>query len=109
MLKGKSISLSLFSSQQPNWDYHAEVEAFGARLKERFSTDLLKTAFVNPCYVRSEEDRRRSLGPDAENTALNLRDNTQLQEHGQKFTLVRSTVHRNASYSLLENGVLLAN
>ncbi|XP_060799246.1 39S ribosomal protein L44, mitochondrial [Neoarius graeffei] len=74
-------------SQQPNWDYHAEVEAFSARLKERFSTDLLKTAFVNRCYIHSEEDRRRSLGLDAENTALNLRDNTELQEHGQKFTL----------------------
>ncbi|XP_017347125.1 39S ribosomal protein L44, mitochondrial [Ictalurus punctatus] len=74
-------------SQQPNWDYHAEVEAFSARLKEHFSTDLLKMAFVNPCYVRSEEERRRSLGLDAVSTALNLRDNAELQEHGRNFTL----------------------
>ncbi|XP_060744680.1 39S ribosomal protein L44, mitochondrial [Tachysurus vachellii] len=93
-------------SQQPNWDYHAEVEAFSARLNERFSTDLLKTAFVNPCYIRSEEERRRSLGVDAESTALNLRDNTELQEHGRKFTLVfLSDWCRNSFPSLPEDGV----
>ncbi|XP_058268819.1 39S ribosomal protein L44, mitochondrial [Hemibagrus wyckioides] len=93
-------------SQQPNWDYHAEVEAFSARLKERFSTDLLKTAFVNPCYIRSEEERRRSLGLDAESTALNLRDNTELQEHGRKFTLgfLRDWCRENLP-SLPEDGV----
>ncbi|XP_062872683.1 39S ribosomal protein L44, mitochondrial isoform X2 [Trichomycterus rosablanca] len=74
-------------SQQPNWDYHAEVEAFGARLKERFSTDLLKTAFVNPCYLRFEEERRRSLGLETEAAALNLKYNAELREYGQKFTL----------------------
>ncbi|XP_046719658.1 39S ribosomal protein L44, mitochondrial [Silurus meridionalis] len=74
-------------SQQPNWDHHAEVEAFSARLKERFSTELLKTAFVNPCYIRSEETRRHALGLDAESTALNLKDNTELQGHGLDFTL----------------------
>ncbi|KAL7825042.1 hypothetical protein AOLI_G00322490 [Acnodon oligacanthus] len=74
-------------SQQPNWDYHAEVEAFSARLKESFSVELLKTAFVNPCYLRSEEERRRTLGLDAGGAALNLRDNAELREHGQQFTL----------------------
>lgn len=51
--------------------------------------DLLKTAFVNPCYLRSEEERRRLLGLNAENTALNLKDNRELQAHGQQFTQVR--------------------
>ncbi|XP_066536786.1 39S ribosomal protein L44, mitochondrial [Hoplias malabaricus] len=74
-------------SQQPNWDYHAEVEAFSARLKESFSLELLKTAFVNPCYLCSEEERRRTLGLDCNAAALNLRDNTELREHGQQFTL----------------------
>ncbi|XP_076831976.1 large ribosomal subunit protein mL44 [Brachyhypopomus gauderio] len=74
-------------SQHPNWDYHAEVEAFGVRLKERFSTELLKTAFVNPCYVRSEEERRRVLDLDTGAAALNLKDNTELREHGEQFTL----------------------
>ncbi|XP_055053033.2 large ribosomal subunit protein mL44 [Misgurnus anguillicaudatus] len=73
-------------SQQPNFDYHAEVEAFSARLQEHFSVDLLKTSFVNPCYLRSEEERRHLLGLDAEATALNLQDNSELQEHGRTFT-----------------------
>ncbi|KAI4880371.1 hypothetical protein NFI96_025386, partial [Prochilodus magdalenae] len=74
-------------SQQPNWDYHAEVEAFSARLKESISLELLKTAFVNPCYLRSEQERRRTLGLDGEAAALNLRDNKELRDHGQQFTL----------------------
>ncbi|XP_051963513.1 39S ribosomal protein L44, mitochondrial [Xyrauchen texanus] len=73
-------------SQQPNFDYHAEVEAFGARLQESFSLELLKTAFVNSCYLRSEDERRRVLGLGTETTALNLKDNGELRAHGQQFT-----------------------
>ena len=43
----------VFSSEKPNWDYHAEIQAFGPRLQETFSLDLLKTAFVNSCYIKS--------------------------------------------------------
>lgn len=78
------------SSQLPNFDYHAEVEAFSARLQESFSLDLLKTAFVNSCYLRSEEERRRALGLDSETTALNLKDNGELRAHGQQFAKVRT-------------------
>lgn len=74
-------------SQQPNWDYHAEVEAFSARLKERFSLELLKTAFINPCYLRSGVEKYRALGLNNKAAVLNVRDNTQLREHGQQFTL----------------------
>ncbi|XP_026106885.1 39S ribosomal protein L44, mitochondrial-like [Carassius auratus] len=73
-------------SQQPNFDYHAEVEAFSARLRESFSLELLKTAFVNVCYLRSEEERRRALGLDLETTVFNLKDNGELCVHGQQFT-----------------------
>ncbi|KAJ8368148.1 hypothetical protein SKAU_G00081760 [Synaphobranchus kaupii] len=73
-------------SHQPNWDYHAEVQAFSSRLHENFSLELLKTAFVNPCYVRSEEESRRKLGLDSEAAALSLRDNTELRGRGLEFT-----------------------
>ncbi|GCC18660.1 large ribosomal subunit protein mL44 [Chiloscyllium punctatum] len=69
-------------SQQPNWDYHAEVEAFSHRLNENFNLDLLKTAFVNPCYIMSEEARRRELKLEREEITLNLKDNQQLFEKG---------------------------
>ncbi|XP_020373894.1 39S ribosomal protein L44, mitochondrial [Rhincodon typus] len=73
-------------SQQPNWDYHAEVEAFSHRLNENFNLDLLKTAFVNPCYVTSEEARRRELRLEREEITLNLKDNQQLFEKGLLLT-----------------------
>ena len=76
----------LFSSQQPNYDYHAEVQAFSSRLHENISPQLLKTAFINPCYLESEQERRHLLGMDTETTALVLHDNYQLNTNGLKFT-----------------------
>ncbi|KAK6296818.1 39S ribosomal protein L44, mitochondrial-like [Coregonus clupeaformis] len=73
-------------SQKPNWDYHAEVQAFSSRLKESFSPELLKTAFVNPCYIQSEQERRQALSVDSETAALVLGDNIQLHTQGLEFT-----------------------
>uniref|UniRef100_A0A8C4UN87 Large ribosomal subunit protein mL44 n=1 Tax=Falco tinnunculus TaxID=100819 RepID=A0A8C4UN87_FALTI len=73
-------------SEQPNWDYHAEIQAFSHRLHENFSLDLLKTAFVNSCYIESEEARRRELGLDEGSVALNLQDNSKLAEQGMSFS-----------------------
>uniref|UniRef100_A0A8C3BMZ0 Large ribosomal subunit protein mL44 n=1 Tax=Cairina moschata TaxID=8855 RepID=A0A8C3BMZ0_CAIMO len=72
-------------SEQPGWDYHAEIQAFSRRLQEDFNLDLLKTAFVNPCYVESEEARRRQLGLEAGAAALALRDNGELWARGLPF------------------------
>ncbi|XP_061862025.1 large ribosomal subunit protein mL44 [Colius striatus] len=73
-------------SEKPNWDYHAEIQAFSHRLHENFSLDLLKTAFVNSCYIESEEARRRELGLDKETVPLNLQDNSKLAEQGVSFS-----------------------
>lgn len=75
-----------FRSQQPNFDYHAEIQAFSIRLHESFSPELLKTAFINPCYLQAEQERRKALGMDSETTALLLKDNIQLSEKGAEFT-----------------------
>ncbi|XP_006119951.2 large ribosomal subunit protein mL44 isoform X1 [Pelodiscus sinensis] len=69
-------------SEKPNWDYHAEIQAFSHRLHENFSLELLKTAFVNSCYIKSEEKKRQELGLDKEAAALNLQDNHKLSEQG---------------------------
>lgn len=74
-------------SQQPHFDYHAEIVAFSKRLHETFSIQLLKTAFVNQSYLVAEESRRRELGLDYETAALNLQDNEALAEEGSDFTL----------------------
>lgn len=73
-------------SQKPHWDYHTEVQAFSTRLHENFSLELLKTAFINPCYLQVEQERRKGLGVDSETTALALKDNIQLSEKGARFT-----------------------
>ncbi|XP_074859776.1 large ribosomal subunit protein mL44 [Carettochelys insculpta] len=73
-------------SEKPNWDYHAEIQAFSHRLHENFSLDLLKTAFINSCYIKSEEARRQELGLDKEAVALNLQDNRKLSEQGVTFS-----------------------
>ncbi|CAI9165196.1 unnamed protein product [Rangifer tarandus platyrhynchus] len=73
-------------SEKPNWDYHAEIQAFGPRLQETFSLDLLKTAFVNSCYIKSEEAKRQKLGIEKEAVLLNLKDNQELSEQGASFS-----------------------
>ncbi|KAG8445480.1 hypothetical protein GDO86_010308 [Hymenochirus boettgeri] len=74
-------------SQQPNFDYHAEVIAFSQRLNEKFSPQLLKTSFVNRSYVKKEECRRLELGLDKETAALTLQDNQELADLGSNFTV----------------------
>ncbi|XP_037380038.1 39S ribosomal protein L44, mitochondrial [Talpa occidentalis] len=73
-------------SEKPNWDYHAEIQAFGHRLQETFSLDLLKRAFVNSCYIKSEEAKRQKLGLEKETVLLNLKDNRELSEQGTAFS-----------------------
>ncbi|ELK17151.1 39S ribosomal protein L44, mitochondrial [Pteropus alecto] len=73
-------------SEKPNWDYHAEIQAFGHRLQENFSLELLKTAFVNSCYIKSEEAKRQKLGIEKEAVLLNLKDNQELSDQGSSFS-----------------------
>uniref|UniRef100_A0A8D0GF00 Large ribosomal subunit protein mL44 n=1 Tax=Sphenodon punctatus TaxID=8508 RepID=A0A8D0GF00_SPHPU len=73
-------------SEKPNWDYHAEVQAFSHRLHENFSLDLLKTAFVNTCYIKSEEAKRQKAGLDKVGVCLNLKDNRELSKQGAAFS-----------------------
>ncbi|XP_037321658.2 39S ribosomal protein L44, mitochondrial [Pungitius pungitius] len=88
-------------SQQPHWDHHAEVQAFSSRLHENFSLEVLKTAFINPCYLQAEHKRRQGLGVGAESTALALEDNVQLSEKGASFTRSFLTDWCRASFPIL--------
>lgn len=92
------VSFLARSSEQPGWDYHAEIQAFGHRLQENFSLDLLKTAFVNSCYIKSEEAKRRDLGVDQDAVALNLRDNAELSARGMSFSHTYLTSSFQAAY-----------
>ncbi|XP_034404202.1 39S ribosomal protein L44, mitochondrial [Cyclopterus lumpus] len=88
-------------SQQPHWNYHAEVQAFSNRLHENFSLEELKTAFINPCYLQAEQKRREGLGVDSETTALLLKDNIHLSEKGASFTKSFLTDWCRASFPVL--------
>ncbi|XP_034556466.1 39S ribosomal protein L44, mitochondrial [Notolabrus celidotus] len=90
-------------SQQPNWDYHAEIQAFSNRLHENFSLELLKTAFINPCYLQAEQVRRQELGVGSETIALVLKDNIQLSKKGVDFTKRFLTDWCRASFPSLPN------
>lgn len=55
-------------------------------MHESFSLDLLKTAFVNSCYIKHEEAKRQELGLEREAIALNLKDNYELSLQGSSFS-----------------------
>lgn len=72
-------------SEWSNWNYDAEVYAFGQRLGENFNDDTLRTIFINPSYIEKEEVRRKELGVGDDIIPLNLQDNEQLAHEGKKI------------------------
>ncbi|CAG9805052.1 unnamed protein product [Chironomus riparius] len=65
------------------WNYDAEIYAFGIRLKEKFNYTLLQQAFVDRSYIVQEEMKQRSVG--VENPSLNLSDNSALAKKGEEL------------------------
>lgn len=66
-----------------DWNYDAEIYAFGIRLKENFSPTLLQQAFVDRSYIVQEEMKQRDLG--IEEPVLQLTDNTKLVKKGEEL------------------------
>ncbi|XP_060583025.1 large ribosomal subunit protein mL44-like [Ruditapes philippinarum] len=64
------------------WSHDAEIFAFSQRLGENFDENLLKEAFVQRSYVEQEAKKQKDLGLDTE---IDLRDNVELSEKGQKL------------------------
>ncbi|XP_046386184.1 39S ribosomal protein L44, mitochondrial isoform X2 [Ischnura elegans] len=65
------------------WNYAAEIYAFGKRLSEDFEEDLLKQALTHKSYLDVEIERQKEVG--IEDGHLTLKDNTGLIEEGEKF------------------------
>lgn len=63
------------------WNYRAELFAFGKRLGEPFDLDRLQIAFTQPSYVARERSKQEKLG--IEEVNLQLRDNQALAKQGQ--------------------------
>lgn len=62
------------------WNYRAELFAFGKRLHEEFDLEMLQAAFTQPSYVQKELLRQRELG--IAETDIIITDNYELSERG---------------------------
>lgn len=65
------------------WNYEAEIYAFGVRLNEKFALPLLQQAFVDRSYIVQEEMKQRAVG--IENPVLHLNDNSRLIQKGEEL------------------------
>ncbi|KAJ8888853.1 hypothetical protein PR048_008347, partial [Dryococelus australis] len=72
------------------WNYQAELFAFGKRLNEQFAEEALQQAFTDRSYIVQEETRLRDLN--IESPQLSLTDNWPLVEVGEQLT--SDTVYR---------------
>jgi len=65
------------------FNYNAEIFAFGKRLNEDFDKDLLQQAFVQRSYIVAEEENQKKLGIEEPNISLN--DNTEFAQIGESL------------------------
>lgn len=65
------------------WNYDAEIFAFGVRLQEKFAPALLQQAFCDRSYIVQEEMKQRAVG--IENPVLQLTDNSGLIKKGDEL------------------------
>ncbi|XP_058454380.1 large ribosomal subunit protein mL44 [Malaya genurostris] len=70
-------------STHSDWNYNAEIFAFGKRLSEHFDAGLLQQAFTHQSFIAKEEVKQAQVGIDQ--PQLGLKDNQQLIEQGEKL------------------------
>uniref|UniRef100_A0A1L8DXP2 Large ribosomal subunit protein mL44 n=1 Tax=Nyssomyia neivai TaxID=330878 RepID=A0A1L8DXP2_9DIPT len=70
-------------SSHLEWNYKAEIFAFGKRLHETFDEKLLRQAFTHRSYILQEEMKQKEVGIEEPNVAL--LDNTQMIQDGDEL------------------------
>ncbi|XP_055550756.1 39S ribosomal protein L44, mitochondrial [Wyeomyia smithii] len=70
-------------SAHSDWNYNAEIFAFGKRLSEKFDNKLLQQAFTHRSFIVQEEQKQAEVG--IEKPQLGLKDNRELLEAGSKL------------------------
>ncbi|XP_013111424.2 large ribosomal subunit protein mL44 [Stomoxys calcitrans] len=65
------------------WNYRAELFAFGKRLQEDFQLPLLQTAFTQQSYIAKEEAKQRELG--IEDVDIKMSHNNELAAVGDRI------------------------
>ncbi|XP_013790877.2 39S ribosomal protein L44, mitochondrial-like [Limulus polyphemus] len=68
-----------------NWNYTAELYAFGRRLNETFRDETLRTALIHPSYLEQEEKQRQDLGVPSQAVSLKLEHNSGLVASGESL------------------------
>lgn len=63
-------------SSHSDWNYNAELFAFGRRLSEQFDSSLLQQAFTHRSFIAQEEQKQTQVG--IEQPELGLKDNGEL-------------------------------
>lgn len=63
------------------WNYDAELYAFGKRLQEEFDGDALREAMTDPSYITKETQRQQELGVSDPGLAMN--NNKELAARGE--------------------------
>lgn len=69
-------------SEYPNWNFEAELYAFGRRWGEEFDEPTLRKALCDPSYARQQMERERGVGLGDEDPA-DENDNTKLRILGR--------------------------
>ncbi|GFO42737.1 39S ribosomal protein l44, mitochondrial-like protein [Plakobranchus ocellatus] len=96
-------------SEWINWNYDAEIYAFGQRLGEEFEESTLRQAFINRSYVEGEKKKRAELGIDIDAVPLQLDDNTEFANEGSVLMSSYLKVYlRNIYPYMFEEGISAA-
>ncbi|CAG7729476.1 unnamed protein product [Allacma fusca] len=66
-----------------DWNYNAELYAFGKRLGENFNDDILRTALTDKSYIHQYLKQQEELGLPA--NQVELQDNNELSVQGMDF------------------------
>lgn len=70
-------------SSHTDWNYNAEIFAFGQRLSESFDTKKLQQAFTHRSFIEQHESRQVAVG--IEEPELGLQDNRELISLGDQL------------------------
>ncbi|XP_070196199.1 large ribosomal subunit protein mL44-like [Littorina saxatilis] len=95
-------------SEFMNWNYNAEIYAFGKRLGEEFSNDSLQAAFTHRSYIEAEEARRADLGIDVASAPLGLTDNSELTQKGEETASRYIKAYLRSSYPTMFEEAIVA-
>lgn len=70
-------------SSHSDWNYKAEIFAFGKRLSEQFDAAVLQQAFTHRSFIAQEEQKQLDVG--IEQPELGLKDNRELVQLGEQL------------------------